>query len=58
METLYALIPMLVPLSLAAVFVASLPTGIEILRRGNAADPLRREIEGDEEEKENRGQAA
>lgn len=54
METLYAFLPMLVPLSLFGVFLASLPTGIEILRRGNAADPLRREMEEEQGEEEER----
>lgn len=54
METLYSLLPMLVPLSLFCVFLASLPTGIEILKKGNEADPLRREMEREAAEEEDR----
>lgn len=37
MEAFYAYLPMLVPLSLFCVFLASLPTGIDILKRGEGA---------------------
>ena len=49
MELFLFLLPAIV---LLGVFAASLPTGFEILRRGNEADPLRREIEAENAEKE------
>lgn len=52
MDTLMELLPLLIPAALVVVLLASLPTGSEILKDGNATDPLGREIE-----EENRRQA-
>lgn len=45
MDALLELLPLLIPIALLLAFLVSLPTGIDILKNGNGADPLGREIE-------------
>jgi hypothetical protein len=48
----------LLPAALVVVLLVSIPTGVDILRRGNDADPLGKEIEEENREAKAAARAA